>query len=538
MRHRTDSTKINRLTLAAATTAAIFLASGACTLLVDKNSAQCAVDSDCARFGGHPYCQSGVCVSSGLSPADCFYGTPQQPSDFLNQCSTAECLSFDNCQKLGLCGSADDMDAALVPPPLVDGGTEGGGGDGGRGDGGGGTGSGDGGGGGGGGDGGSGPLPSCLDPSNGRSAIIVMTGSSNFPPLLSNLAPLIIATGYTPVYQVTSSCAGVASILGNTNTATDPAPGSTGKYAQYYQQDGSSVSCSLGPNGAPVDIGESDTFASGCPGFGEPGPGTAQYFGPIQAMVFIVPGASQQQTISAQAAREVFGTGQAGDGGLPWTNPNLYFVRNGNTGTQQMIGKAINVPPSQFWGIDRGSAANLDEEMRVITDPTTANQAVGFISADYYDADRSNLNALAFEADGQECAYLPDSTPFKKDKQNVRDGHYPIWGPLHFFAAVSNGVPVSAGAAAFVSVVSVPNLPQAFLHACIASSLVPTCAMQVQRSSELGPLSVYAPPFGCGCYFEASTNGSASSACTPCMTANDCTNPARPACNLGYCEVQ
>ena len=106
-----------------------------------------------------------------------------------------------------------------------------------------------------------------------------------------------------------------------------------------------------------------------------------------------------------------------------------------------MIGHAIGVPANEFWGIDRGTAANVDALLRVITDPTLAEQAIGIISADYYDDDRSNLKALAFKAEGQECAYLPDSTQFKKDKQNVRNGHYPIWGPIHFFASVANGVP-------------------------------------------------------------------------------------------------
>jgi hypothetical protein len=122
----------------------------------------------------------------------------------------------------------------------------------------------------------------------------------------------------------------------------------------------------------------------------------------------------------------------------------------------------------------------------------------------------------------------------------VRDGHYPIWGPIHFFAQVSNGVPVSPAAQAFVSVVSVPNIPQALLDAFIGSSLVPSCAMQVQRTSELGPLSAYAPPFECHCYFEASpsVNGSPPPECSPCNTSNDCADPALPACNLGYCEAQ
>lgn len=525
---------LNRVVAAAA---AMVLASAACTLLVDRNSAQCSVDSDCAKFGGHPTCQSGVCVPSGLGPADCFYGTPQQPNDFLNQCSTAACLPFDNCTSLGICGGAGDMDAGLVPPPPLEGGAVDGASAGGSEGGGNGDGDGD--------DAGSAvdadgaTLPSCIDPSNGRSSVVVITGSSNFPPFLAKLAPLVLATGFTPIYQVTSSCTGVASILGSSHVITDPPPGPNAKYAAYYQQDGSSVSCLLGPGGAPVDVGESDTFASTCAGYAEPnGVDVATYLGPIQAMLFVVPGASQQQAISAEAAHEVFGSGQAGDGGLPWNNPNLYFVRNASTGTQQMIGRAIDVPPDQFWGVDRGTAANVDAEMRVITNPAIANQAIGIISADYYDEDRPNLLALGFQADEQECAYLPDSTLYTKDKQNVRDGHYPIWGPLHFFAAVANGVPVSAGAAAFVSVVSLPNLPQSFLDACIGSSLVPTCAMQVQRSSELGPLSVYTPPFSCSCYFEAQTNGAPSAGCTTCGGPSDCTDPDRPACNLGYCEAQ
>jgi hypothetical protein len=502
------------VTLAIASALAL---SAACSVLVDRSATQCQTDNDCAHFGAHPTCQAGVCVSSGLGPANCFYGDPTQPADFLNQCSNAQCLSFDNCQRLGVCGPDASFSPSLVAPQPLDGGTttskssasE------------------------------AGALPNCVDPENGRGSAVVLTGSSNFPPLLAKLAPLILATGYTPVYQVTSSCGGVASILSNDSaqmTLVDPAPG--GKYAEYFQQDGTAVPCSLGPQGQPVDVGESDIFASTCAGYGPPGSGFAEYLGPIQAMTFVVPGASREQAISAEAARAVFGMGGDGDAGTPWTDPNMYFVRNANTGTQQMIGLAIDVPPSAFWGIDRGSASAVDSELRVISDPNLAEQAIGIISADYYDADRANLNALAFKAEGQDCAYLPDSSPFKKDKQNVRDGHYPIWGPIHFFAAIANGLPVSPAAAAFVSVVSVPNLAQQLLNAFIASSLVPTCAMKVQRSVELGPLSTYDAPFQCGCYFEATVNGSASPGCKACSTANDCTDPAHPACNLGYCEVQ
>ncbi len=496
------------------------LACGACSLLLDRTSTQCQTDGDCAQFGGHPYCQANVCVASGLVPADCFSGTPQQPSDFLNQCSQAQCLAFDDCARLKLCGAASDADGGLVSPPDAGGSSSSS------------TAS----------DGG-GAMPSCMDPTDGRAQIVVITGSSNFPPTLSKLTPLILATGYTPVYQVTNSCNGVKVVFDSNpanHVIVDPTPSPSAKYAAYFKPDGSSVPCLLGEGGATVDIGESDVFSSTCSASDVPGDAVGEYLGPIQAMAFVVPGKSQEVAISAAAARAVFGMGGNNGAVTPWTNPSLYFVRNANTGTQQMIGHAIGVPANTFWGIDRGTATNVDSLLRVITDPVLAEQAIGIISVDYYDDDRSNLKALAFKAEGQECAYLPDSTEFKKDKQNVRDGHYPIWGPLHFFASVSNGTPVSPAAQAFVSVMSVPNLPKTLLDAFIGASLVPACAMRVTRAAELGPLSAYSAPFQCGCYFDASpnVNGSAPPGCTPCETANDCTNPARPACNLGYCEIQ
>ena len=144
-----------------------------CCSTTTRRSAR--TDGDCAHFGGHPYCQGGVCVSSGLGPADCFYGTPQQPQDFLNQCSDAQCLRFDNCQRLGLC---DGVERAWTPRcgprrrPRRHGVEPGDGG---------------------GGDGGA-ALPSCMDPTSGRAQVVYMTGSSNFPPLLAKLAPLIVAT--------------------------------------------------------------------------------------------------------------------------------------------------------------------------------------------------------------------------------------------------------------------------------------------------------------------------------------------------------
>jgi hypothetical protein len=428
-------------------------------------------------------------------------------------------MPFDNCGRLGLCDGGV-ADVALIPPPLPeagtsvsDAGTE------------------------------AGPtLPSCVDPSAGRANVVYLTGSSNFPPLLGKLAPLVVDAGYTPVYLVTNSCRGVSSVMSpsaSAHTISDPAAGSTAKPAQYFGADGNPVSCSLGGS-VTVDVGESDIFASSCAGFSDQALNVNEYLGPVQAMVFVVPAASNEKTISAEAAREVFGMGGNDAGKIPWVDPSFFFIRNQNTGTQQMVGRAIGVPADEFWGVDRLTAQAIDLGLRGISG-ADAEKAIGFISTDYYDNDRSNLTALAFQAFGQECAYLPD-TPNRIDKQNVRDGHYPIWGPVHFFATAQDGVPVSPGAVAFTNTVLVPAVQQSLLDAFISASLVPSCAMRVTRSSELGPLSSYAPPFQCGCYFDASVNGIAAPAsptgCTRCMTANDCTDPARPACNLGFCEAK
>jgi hypothetical protein len=261
-------------------------------------------------------------------------------------------------------------------------------------------------------------------------------------------------------------------------------------------------------------------------------------------MAFVVPGTSTETSISAEAAFMVFGRGGKNGGGeplSPWADPSLYYVRNANTGTQQMIGRAIGVPAEKFWGVDRSSAKRVAETLPLL-DPMLAQKAIGIISVDFYDSNRVGLKALAFDAFGQGCAYLPDSTPFSYDKRNVRDGHYPIWGPLHFFAAASNGVPTSSAALSFLGVVSgnvaAGDVPNKLLDAYIGASLVPACAMSVQRSTELGPLVPYAPRGQCGCYFEAKATGKTPSECAVCVASNDCVDPKRPFCSHGFCEAQ
>ncbi|HEY1552445.1 MAG TPA: hypothetical protein VGG28_31675, partial [Kofleriaceae bacterium] len=161
---------------------ALALFGAACSFLLDHDKTQCASDSDCAHFGGHPYCVSGTCVESGLGPSDCFEGDPMGSSDFANQCSAATCGAFDDCAH-GLCGSGSALPA--VPPPdasttssTIDAPTP--------------------------------PvMPPCVDPSARNT--IVLSGSTESQPFLSVIAPLLAAETppYQIAYQPSGSCTGV-----------------------------------------------------------------------------------------------------------------------------------------------------------------------------------------------------------------------------------------------------------------------------------------------------------------------------------------
>jgi hypothetical protein len=515
------------------------LACGACTLLLDRNATQCHSDADCTKLGGFlPVCVSGACLESHLGPApSCFNGAPSSRTDFLNHCSTGflppeqdggACLSFDDCARLGVCANVDPPPAIAPPSPdagttsTADAGTAA--------------------------DApspGSPNLPRCADQANGTAGIVYITGSSNFPNVLQKMAPLLykapppLAPGPTPVFLTTNSCTSAKSVFSSRpadQVLHDPPPGSpAAKYAHYFDKAGTMLPCSLG-SGVAVDIGESDVYSTTCDPSYVASAAIPDHLGPIQAMVFVVPKLSPEQTISHEAAREVFGLGGNDAGASPWTNPLLYFVRNKNTGTQQMIGLEIGVDPAAFWGIDQGSADNVHYGLVGVTDPSEVKQAIGIIAVDVYDSDRDNLKALAYQDQDQECAYLPDSTATSKDKRNVRDGHYPIWGPLHFFtnqyATVTNA-PLTF--LAYWTSAQTPELMDAF----IAASLVPPCAMAVQREQgkELGALAPISPrQQSCSCYFESRT-GTAAPECTACSGDDDC--PATRVCARGgFCEIR
>lgn len=489
----------------------IVIALTGCSFVLDKETTQCTVDSDCERFGGHPTCEQGVCVASGLGPEGCFFGTPTTDAEFANQCSRAECVPFDNCKRFGMCAKEE---LPVIAPPTA----------------------------------GAPPAPVIVptDPvvpcSSFGPNIVYVTGSTNFPPLLKAVAPLLLAEtpSYRIVWQSTSSCNGVETIfnadpLKHLIKDVPPAPPQPANWAFTYNADGTTTTCNLEAGGNVIDVGQSDVYAYNCNATYAPGATIAGYTGPVQTMTFVVPSTSTQTAISAEAAHFVFGAGATTphEPVEPWTDPSLYFIRSSTTGTNQMTSRAIQIDPKKWWGVDRRTAANLSQVMQGV-DPASAEKAIGVLSNDAADRARDNLRILAYQSFDQLCGYFPDSTPASFDKANVRDGHYPIWGPVHLYAAVSGGVP-SPAANALISKLVASKPDKALLDAIIDSGFVPQCAMKVSRTEEVGKLSAYSPPYHCGCYFDFRTNGTNN--CQTCETAAQCPS-ATPKCNNGFCEVQ
>jgi hypothetical protein len=536
----------------------LVIASAACSLIVNTDTTQCSTDGDCAGFAAGAVCRDSVCVKAGgpgsgldgdvegstngeggpggeagpLGPCQTggFRGTPTTNAEFLNQCTGAQCLPFDNCAKLGLCGG----DAGFLPAVDPEGGAA------------------------------SSPPPATAGITTCESLLpvgglpIYVTGSSNFPGFLKLVAPLLATDNHYVIWQQTNSCTGVSTIFQAQSGVVDlnkqriveqgPAAPLNPKSQPTFLYDatGAQVPCTLadsasGTSSHFVDVGESDVFADSCTdtiGF-HPNTTAADigaYTGPIQAMTYLVPGTSTQTAISAEAANAVYGHGGVPDGTkLPWVDPAQFYNRTSSTGTNQLLSRAMNVNPTKWWGVDKKSASGMVAALKAVPADQT-EKTIGVVSTDLADQERGNLKVLAFQATGQICGFWPDTTPFATDKKNVRDGHYPIWGPLHFYTHLTGGAP-SEAAGAFVLRFSVPRLDQGLVEAISKSGNVPQCAMHVTRDIEMGDLKSYISPYDCDCIYEKAATGAAPAECQACVTSTSCPSN-RPACNYGFCEKE
>jgi hypothetical protein len=482
----------------------------------------------------------GVFDAGPVDPPGCFKGNAQTAQQLATACSWSSYQKFDNCVRAGLF-----CDGGLLEPAVMKQ-TDGGGAaatapyD-------------------------AGPMDNCYDPSANppRSQVVFMTGSTNFTPFIKAMVPILASSSYTIIWQPTSSCTGVDTAFNNDPTKRvmkNPANTGTVWPSYYNVANPNGTQCQLGTSPSSpgagqeyVDVGESDIYSTSCPvtsptsPFDQyiPGsasyPGVRHYTGAIQVMSFAVPKSSTQTVLSAEAGRLVYGLGgnDPTSGAplvMPWNDPQFIWKRSATTGTAGITARGLGVAATDLWGVDQRTAGNMASQLLGANNQTYAEKTIGMLSMDVGQTNKTNLTLMYFQARGALAGYLPDLKPATTDKENVRDGHYPLWGPIHLYTREIAPQTLTAGAQAFVSQFSVPEPDTGLLDAIVNTANVPPCAMRVNRSSEMGPLAPYSPPFQCMCYFAKKVGGL--DACKACQSAGDCTDPNRPACNLGYCEVQ
>jgi hypothetical protein len=392
---------------------------------------------------------------------------------------------------------------------------------------------------------------------------VYVSGSSAFAPVLQAVANAL-GSAVSIVYTKPGSCEGLDLVLKGVLDTNNPS---------VLVPNGSSGTCTYPTAGGTVDIAISDVYPATCQaGFDPTLPSLLasqkDFLGPVQSMTFAVPSGSSEAAISAAAAYVVFGFDASTPANTisPWTVPGDIFVRFWDSGTINMLAPAIGLVPGKWANATNNTSAQTAASTGAMqTDILTAgtksgtdtNATIGILSSSGL---KTGLAPLAFKAKGQSCAYYPDSTRQATDKINVRQGRYAIWGPTHLVANVdasgaplgqnSNTAPVQMVMQALVATSQAPGTGGSALTEAQVGTLIdaisppvdgyiPLCAMQVSRTTEIGPEASYAPPAACSCRFEMAAAGSpvAGHTCTACTSDLGCSG-STPACNFGYCEAE
>ncbi|MDB4991689.1 MAG: hypothetical protein JWN04_6867 [Myxococcaceae bacterium] len=359
----------------------------------------------------------------------------------------------------------------------------------------------------------------------------------------------------TVVYIDPGACNAMTGLVPNGATPVKSLAALSTTYSYWLPTDavGKPHQCSF-PSGdtTTADWGAMAQLPGTCAGTVLPSD-VGDFVGPITGISLFVPNASQQRSISAEAVYYIYGLGVGtGHDVAPWTVPAAIASRSTSSAAGILLALAAGLPTNRpLLGTDtKKNQQSIDYVTS--TSPAavmTPEAALGFASTETVDANRDKVRTLAFKAQGQNCAYPPDTDltgTNSTDKKNLREGRYFLWNPHHFYAKVDPTTKqvVNPNLAKFINyVTSKEELPTStaadktptFLDLQIANGNIPQCAMRVTRTGDMGPLSSFQPDKSCGCYFDFKTTGSTS--CKPCSANSDCPASA-PSCNVGYCEVK
>jgi hypothetical protein len=372
--------------------------------------------------------------------------------------------------------------------------------------------------------------------------------------MANNLENASISILYVPQ----PPCDAVGNVVGGTSA---PAPA---LLLEPVSMAASAQPCT-GPGDSP-DIAISDIDPDTCArNLGTPqltAAGQRDVIGPVQVVTFVVPQGSSERSISADAAYVVFGFGASAYVVEPWSRSDSIFTPDVQSGPLNLVGTAIGLAPAGFANAAQTTWTATTALINALSQVANASAAIGILPSPIAESSNETVRVLAYQHTGQQCGYLPNSDADHRDKINVRQGRYDLWGPLHIVTSVdANGQPLdhtgqpnaalaavidwldesgpapgSAPTGGLLDASSFSLDAQSLVEGEAMAGLIPWCAMQVIRSAGALSEASYASPAPCGCSYENAL-GATTSTCMACRQDGDC-NSGAPTCRFGFCEVQ
>lgn len=313
---------------------------------------------------------------------------------------------------------------------------------------------------------------------------------------------------------------------------------------KYWDADGEEFTCEA--NQDVVQFGHMGNTPALCPGDVPLPEGAARFVAPVQTINLITHADSTENRISAEALYHIFGFGPGATDRTvaPWSNPNSVFVRRTSSFVHQMIAGSINVPAASFQLPEDNFLARNGDIVNAVDswgDSASPDETLGYVSGSNANAgeDAGQIKSLAYQHFDQTCAYLPNSSPARRDNLNVRTGQYWLWTPAWFYSFVDDdGVPVNADVARLIGWFDgSQEAPEGVdvQEIVVGSGDVPLCAMQAMRSEgDLSPIQSFAPESPCNGWYEFTATGSTEYA--TCDATSDCTGEDE-VCRFGFCEA-
>jgi hypothetical protein len=187
------------------------------------------------------------------------------------------------------------------------------------------------------------PIPPCDSLPN----VIYGSGGSAQKPFVAKVARVLagLATPTTIVYQSAGgACQGIYNLLDDAD-ATPPLTGNQ----PYWLPDGTERQCSAPITGARTTFALMGNTTAACAGVTPADVATlSDSLGPVGTVNFLVPNASSQQSISAEALYFVYGFGGVAGQVEPWTLDTAIGTRNANSFAAIFAALYAGVPLSRL----------------------------------------------------------------------------------------------------------------------------------------------------------------------------------------------